>query len=255
MAPGRIFRRLARHHELVAGGEQRHARPARHLQRGRGRCWRPAPGRRGRAGRRARSTAAAARDVFAAAAYPLARHRARVRMRTARRFSASQCFLHHDRVGAGGHRRAGEDAGHRAGLQRLRRRRRRACAGSPAAARLRPATRRGARHSRPSSCCPAAARAAPETTSSRQHAAGGVEGATLPGSRQRPDGVARARPAPRPAEHRRPAAVMRLSPSRTRNAPHHSTSHSATASGSLSSSTGRRVGSGSEPARPWRRRR
>ena len=69
-------------------------------------------------------------------------------------------LLHHHRVGAGRHRRAGEDARRRAGLQR--------CAPTVPAGmrwetgRRRPqrARRRSARHSRPWRCCRAAARRA-----------------------------------------------------------------------------------------------
>ncbi len=67
-------------------------------------------------------------------------------------------FLHHDRVRARRHRRAGEDARGGAGLERRADVARPRCAGSRAAWSAPPARRACARRSRPSASCPSAAR-------------------------------------------------------------------------------------------------
>jgi hypothetical protein len=97
----------------------------------------------------------AGRDVLAAAADPLARMRHMVHGHGHRPPRAQ--LLHHHRIGAGRHRRAGEDARRRAGASEWPT----LPAGmrwATAAACPAPARRRSAAHSHPSRCCPAAAR-------------------------------------------------------------------------------------------------
>ena len=114
MAPG--GQRLAGHHQLVAGGEQRHPQAAEHRQRG-------AAHRGGEAEHlRAEALAGgehhrAAGDVLAGATDPFARA-GKVVDEHAVAVEAAE-LLHHHRVGALGDRRAGEDAGGGARRQRM----------------------------------------------------------------------------------------------------------------------------------------
>ncbi len=111
-----LRRHAAGHDEFVAGGEQRDARPAHDLQRGRAdRCGEAL--RLRRQARAARQHRRAHAHVFAAAADPLTwlRHGVDAHAVVAHNLAL---LLHHDRVGACGHLGAGKDARCRAGQQR-----------------------------------------------------------------------------------------------------------------------------------------
>jgi hypothetical protein len=115
--PHALGRHLAGHHELVARGEQRDARAARHFEL-RGADAGRQPQRCRREALATREHERAACHVFAAAANPVTEPRRGLESHhvLAGRFGV---FLHHDRIRACRHRRAGEDARDRSALQRL----------------------------------------------------------------------------------------------------------------------------------------